>query len=91
MTSVAAASDSRGSDGIAIPVPYQPLCTARVLVVERLDGRPLAGIDARTPADVRAALAPPPASSQQVQIWRAGLRMEAPAVRGPAGRAGTGL
>ena len=57
MTSVAAASDSRGSDGIAIPVPYQPLCTARVLVMERLDGRPLAAIDPRTPADVRAALA----------------------------------
>ncbi len=57
MTSVAAASDSRGSDGIAIPVPYQPLCTARVLVMERLDGRPLAAVDARTPADVRAALA----------------------------------
>jgi ubiquinone biosynthesis protein len=57
MTSVAAASDSRGSDGIAIPVPYRPLCTARVLVMERLDGRPLAAIDARTPADVRAALA----------------------------------
>ena len=57
MTSVAAASDSRGSDGIAIPVPYQPLCTARVLVMERLDGRPLATIGARTPADVRAALA----------------------------------
>jgi ubiquinone biosynthesis protein len=57
MTSVAAASDSRGSDGIAIPVPCQPLCTARVLVMERLDGRPLAAIDARTPADVRAALA----------------------------------
>ena len=47
MTSVAAASDSRGSDGIAIPVPYQPLCTARVLVMERLDGRPLATIDAQ--------------------------------------------
>ena len=57
MTSVAAASDSRCSDGIAIPVPYQPLCTARVLVMERLDGRPLAAIGARTPADVRAALA----------------------------------
>ena len=57
MTSVAAASDSRGSDGIAIPVPYQPLCTARVLVMERLDGLPLAAIDARTPAAVRAALA----------------------------------
>ena len=57
MTSVAAASDSRGNDGIAIPVPYRPLCTAGVLVMERLDGWPLAAIDARTPADVRAALA----------------------------------
>ena len=54
MTSVAAAS---GGDGIAIPVPYQPLCTARVLVMERLDGRPLATIDPSTPAGVRAALA----------------------------------
>ena len=57
MTSVAAASDSRGRDGIAIPVPYRPLCTARVLVMERLDGRPLAAIDPGTPAGVRAALA----------------------------------
>jgi ubiquinone biosynthesis protein len=54
MTSVAAAS---GGGGIAIPVPHRPLCTARVLVMERLDGRPLAVIDERTPADVRAALA----------------------------------
>ena len=55
MTSVAAASG--GGDGIAIPVPYQPLCTARVLVMERLDGRPLATIDGGTPAGMRAALA----------------------------------
>ncbi|HLK76258.1 MAG TPA: AarF/ABC1/UbiB kinase family protein [Streptosporangiaceae bacterium] len=54
MTSVAAAS---GGGDIAIPVPHHPLCTARVLVMERLDGRPLAAIDERTPADVRAALA----------------------------------
>jgi ubiquinone biosynthesis protein len=57
MTSVAAAPGSRGSGGIAIPVPYQPLCTGLVLVMERFDGRPLAAIDAGTPADVRAALA----------------------------------
>jgi ubiquinone biosynthesis protein len=57
MTSVAAASGRRGSDGIAVPVPCQPLCTGQVLVMERLDGRPLATIDAGTPADVRAALA----------------------------------
>ena len=55
MTSVAAASG--GGDGIAIPVPYQPLCTARVLVMERLDGRPLATIDGGMPADMRTVLA----------------------------------
>jgi ubiquinone biosynthesis protein len=49
MTSVAAAPGSRGSDGIAIPVPYQPLCTGLVLVMERFDGRPLAAIDAGLP------------------------------------------
>ena len=54
MTSVAAAPGSRG---IAIPVPYQPLCTGLVLVMERFDGRPLAAIDIGMPADVRAALA----------------------------------
>ena len=54
MTSVAAAPGSRG---IAIPVPYQPLCTGLVLVMERFDGRPLAAIDAGMSADVRAALA----------------------------------
>jgi ubiquinone biosynthesis protein len=57
MTSVAAAPGSRGSSGIAIPVPYQPLCTGLVLVMERFDGRPLAAIDAGTPTDERAALA----------------------------------
>ncbi len=59
MTSVAAASAGRGdsSDGIRVPLPYQPLCTGLVLVMERLDGRPLAAIDVSTPAEVRAALA----------------------------------
>jgi ubiquinone biosynthesis protein len=38
-------------------VPYQPLCTARVLVMERMDGRPLATIDGGTPAGMRAVLA----------------------------------
>ena len=38
-------------------MPYQPLCTVRVLVMERLDGRPLATIDSSTPADMRAVLA----------------------------------
>ena len=57
MTSVAAAPGSRGSGSIAIPVPYQPLCTGLVLVMERFDGRPLAAIDDGMPADVRATLA----------------------------------
>jgi len=54
MTSVAAAPGSRD---IAIPVPYQPLCTGLVLVMERFDGRPLAAIDIGMPADLRAELA----------------------------------
>jgi ubiquinone biosynthesis protein len=56
MTSVAAApgsGGSGGSGGIAIPVPYQPLCTELVLVMERFDGRPLAAVDAGMPADER--------------------------------------
>ncbi len=38
MISVAAAPGSRGSGGIAIPVPYQPLCTGLVLVMEPSTG-----------------------------------------------------
>jgi hypothetical protein len=57
MTTVAAASGIGAASGVRIPVPCQPLCAQRVLVMERLDGRPLAAIDAGTPADVRAALA----------------------------------
>jgi ubiquinone biosynthesis protein len=57
MTSVAAASGISASSVIRVPVPYPLLCTEQVLVMERLDGRPLAAIDTGTPADVRAALA----------------------------------
>ena len=46
MTTVAAASGISAASGVRIPVPCQPLCTQRVLVMERLDGRPLAAIDA---------------------------------------------
>jgi ubiquinone biosynthesis protein len=57
MTSVATASASRGSDSVRVPVPHQPLCGEKVLVMERLDGRPLAAAEAGLPAEVRAALA----------------------------------
>jgi ubiquinone biosynthesis protein len=57
MTSVATASASRGSDSVHVPVPHQPLCGEKVLVMERLDGRPLAAAEAGLPAEVRAALA----------------------------------
>jgi ubiquinone biosynthesis protein len=57
MTSVAAAPGMHSRDGIRVPVPYQPLCTGQVLVMDRLDGRPLAAIDPGTSAGVRAALA----------------------------------
>ena len=55
MTSVATASAQR--DSVRIPAPYQPLCGEKVLVMEYLEGRPLAAAGAGTPADVRAALA----------------------------------
>jgi ubiquinone biosynthesis protein len=57
LTSVAAASAGHAGDGVRIPAPYEPLCTGLVLVMERLDGRPIAAIDPGTAAEVRAALA----------------------------------
>jgi ubiquinone biosynthesis protein len=39
---MAAVAASRGSgDGVLIPTPHDPLCTQRVLVMQRLDGTPL--------------------------------------------------
>jgi ubiquinone biosynthesis protein len=39
---MAAVAASRGSgDGVLIPTPYEPLCTQRVLVMQRLDGKRL--------------------------------------------------
>ncbi len=56
MTSVAAATAGR-RDGVRVPAPYQPYCGEQVLVMERLDGRPLAAAEADTPPDVRLTLA----------------------------------
>jgi ubiquinone biosynthesis protein len=54
MIAVAAAAAKR-SASVRVPVPYLPLCGEKVLVMEFLDGRPLAA--AAMPADARAALA----------------------------------
>ena len=54
MIAVAAAAAKRNAS-VRVPVPYLPLCGEKVLVMEFLDGRPLAA--AAMPADARAALA----------------------------------
>jgi ubiquinone biosynthesis protein len=54
MIAVAAAAAKR-STSVRMPVPHLPLCGEKVLVMEFLDGRPLAA--AAMPADARAALA----------------------------------
>ena len=54
MIAVAAAAAKR-SASVRVPVPHLPLCGEKVLVMEFLDGRPLAS--AVMPADARAALA----------------------------------
>ena len=54
MIAVAAAAAKR-SASVRVPVPHLPLCGEKVLVMEFLDGRPLAA--AAMPADARAALA----------------------------------
>ena len=58
MTSVAAAASARGAGAsVRIPTPHEPLCTARVLVMERLEGRPLGAIAADEQIGDRQALA----------------------------------
>jgi ubiquinone biosynthesis protein len=60
MTAVAAAADRRGPDAaqrVRVPTPYQALCGEKVLVMDYLDGRPLAAADAGLAAPARAALA----------------------------------
>ena len=54
MIAVAAAAAKRNAS-VRVPVPHLPLCGEKVLVMEFLDGRPLAA--AAMPADARAALA----------------------------------
>ena len=54
MTAVAAAAAKRDGS-VRVPVPYLPLCGEKVLVMEYLDGRPLAA--ATMSADARATLA----------------------------------
>lgn len=57
MTSVATASAGRDGDSVRVPAPHQPLCGETVLVMEHLDGRPLAAAEAGMPAELRATLA----------------------------------
>ena len=54
MIAVAAAAAKRSAI-VRVPVPHLPLCGEKILVMEFLDGRPLAS--AAMPADARAALA----------------------------------
>ena len=57
MTSVAAASAHRGDSFVRIPVPVESMSTRRVLVMERLDGRPISAIEPSECTDDRYVLA----------------------------------
>jgi len=58
MTAVAAAASTRGvAASVRIPKPHEPLCTSNVLVMERLEGRPLGAITADEQIGDRQALA----------------------------------
>ena len=58
MTAVAAAASNRGAvASVRVPKPHEPLCTSNVLVMERLDGRPLGAITADEQIGDRQALA----------------------------------
>ena len=58
MTAVAAAASTRGAAAsVRISKPHEPLCTANVLVMERLEGRPLGAITADEQIGDRQALA----------------------------------
>jgi ubiquinone biosynthesis protein len=54
MTAVA---DAARDEDLRVPVPYQPYCGERVLVMQYLDGRPLLTAAPGLPAESRAALA----------------------------------
>jgi ubiquinone biosynthesis protein len=45
MTQIAAASARRGDNGVRIPAPIESMSTARVLVMDRLEGRAMSTID----------------------------------------------
>jgi ubiquinone biosynthesis protein len=58
MIAVAAAAGARGAAAsVRIPKPHQPLCTSHVLVMERLEGRPLGAITTDEQIGDRQALA----------------------------------
>ena len=58
MTAVAAAASTRGAAAsVRMPKPHEPLCTSNVLVMERLEGRPLGAITADEQIGDRQALA----------------------------------
>jgi ubiquinone biosynthesis protein len=58
MSAVAAAASARDAAvSVRIPKPHEPLCTANVLVMERLEGRPLGAITADEQIGDRQALA----------------------------------
>jgi predicted lipid-binding transport protein (Tim44 family) len=69
MTSVAAASG--GGDGIAIPVPYQPLCTARWRA--RSPPSPPASTSSPKPADSPPTSSPPSSASGIMAVLMLGL------------------
>ncbi|HXT87892.1 MAG TPA: AarF/UbiB family protein, partial [Trebonia sp.] len=56
MTAVATATAAR-NEGVRVPVPYEPYCGERVLVMQFFDGRPLLTGAAALPAEERQALA----------------------------------
>ena len=78
---MAAVAASRGSgDGVLIPTPYDPLCTQRVLVMQRLDGTP-PGRRAARAAGLRLGRPPGPLAPRRPPAPAAG---DGP--RRPAGR-----
>ena len=56
MTAVAAATTAR-EEGVRVPVPHEPYCGERVLVMQFFEGRPLLAAAAARPAEERRVLA----------------------------------
>ena len=72
MTAVATATAARGED-LRVPVPYQPYCGERILVMQYLEGRPLLAASAGLPAGSRAALARDLLNSLLAQVMLDGI------------------